>query len=64
MVINNVIQSISSGGLWGVESDAGRDYHLEIAKEEVASLKAILESLDLVPVGFEAQVEVALEAMT
>ncbi len=28
VVVNNIIQSITSGGLWGVESDSGRDYHL------------------------------------
>ncbi len=60
VVIHNVVQTISSGGLWGVESDAGRDYHLEVANEEVASLRAILETLDLVPADFAERIEEAL----
>lgn len=39
------IQHISSGGLWGVESDSGRDYLESIHKEELAELKSQLLAL-------------------
>ena len=43
---NGIIQTIRSGGLWGVESDSGADNLLEIAKEQLAELKAELLALN------------------
>jgi hypothetical protein len=43
--VNGVRQTIRSGGLWGVESDAG-DYLAEVAKEQLGELRDILASLE------------------
>jgi len=43
--INGVIQRITSGGLYGIESDSGRDYMEEIEKEELNNLKAQLKEI-------------------
>ena len=40
-----VIQDISSGGLWGVESDSDKAYFAEVAGEELAELKSQLQAL-------------------
>lgn len=45
VIIGNVIQTISSGGLWGIESDSGDDYIKEIEKEELDNLAEILKEL-------------------
>jgi hypothetical protein len=50
IVIDGVCQTITSGGLWGVESDSDRSYLSEVEQEEVEQLKAILRSL-----GFSEQ---------
>lgn len=41
---NGVLQTIRSGGLWGIESDAG-DYLDEVGKEELANLRSELMAL-------------------
>lgn len=43
--------NISTPGLWGVESDCGKDYLAEIAAEECAQLRS-----DLIELGFPAGV--------
>jgi hypothetical protein len=45
IVVNGVCQMITSGGLWGIESDSDRQYFSEVEQEEVDQLKAILQSL-------------------
>jgi hypothetical protein len=40
-----VIQIIRSGGLWGVESDSGREYLASVEQEELAALREELEAL-------------------
>ena len=40
-----VTQTITSGGLWGIESDSGRDYLESVEKEELADLKTQLLAL-------------------
>lgn len=37
------IESFSSGGLWGIESDSGKDHLNEVKKEELEDLKDHLE---------------------
>lgn len=39
------VQTISSGGLWGIESDSSPEYIKEIETEELASLKAELKAI-------------------
>jgi len=42
---HGVIQKITSGGLWGVESDSDKAYLADIEKEELSSLREELRSL-------------------
>jgi len=42
---HGVIQTIRSGGLWGIESDSGEVYLDEIANEELAALSSELGAL-------------------
>jgi hypothetical protein len=44
-VVNGVCQTITSGGLWGIESDSDHEYLVEIGQQEVDQLKAILQTL-------------------
>lgn len=39
-----VTQTIRSGGLWGIESDSGKDYLGEVARDELDSLRVELET--------------------
>jgi len=39
IMIDNVCQKITSGGLWGVESDSSREYFAEIEAEELYELR-------------------------
>jgi hypothetical protein len=56
IVVNGTCQTITSGGLWGIESDSGDDYFAEVGRTEVAELAGILETL-----GFSrVQVAVAM----
>lgn len=41
---NGAIQTLTSGGLWGIESDSGREYLNEVAQEELADLKSTLRA--------------------
>lgn len=45
IVINGVIQTITSGGLWGIESDSDVDYIKEVAKEQLYELTEQLQAL-------------------
>lgn len=40
-----IIQTIHSGGLWGIESDSGREYLESIEQEQIADLKQQLKAL-------------------
>lgn len=41
---SGICQTLRSGGLWGIESDSGKDYFEEIEKKELAELRTELES--------------------
>lgn len=45
VVINNVVQKIQSGGLWGIESDSDKSYFKEVAKEQYDDLVDILKKM-------------------
>lgn len=45
IVVDGITQTITSGGLWGVESDAGDRYILEVGHEEYNDLRKILKTL-------------------
>ena len=44
------IQTITSGGLWGIESDSDKAYFAEVVAEELGQLKTELRAL-----GFSAR---------
>jgi hypothetical protein len=44
---SDVVQRITSGGLWGIESDSGREHLEETQREELAQLKT-----ELIGLGF------------
>lgn len=39
---NYTLETISSGGLWGIESDSDKEYFREVEAEEMAQLKSLL----------------------
>jgi len=45
IVVDGIVQIITSGGLWGIESDSGDAYIAEVAGEEYADLRRILKTL-------------------
>lgn len=42
VVLGGIIQTLTSGGLWGIESDSGKEYIAEVAGEEWHELRKIL----------------------
>jgi hypothetical protein len=48
ITVAGIIQTVQSGGLWGIESDSDESYFTEIGKEELSQLVTVLEEL-----GFE-----------
>ncbi len=55
VVVEGVGQRLTSGGLWGVESDSGAEYVEEVALQEYDKLREILKAVGVptsqVPVG-------------
>lgn len=47
--LNGVIQTIHSGGIWGIESDSDKDYLEEMAQEQLNELREQLKAI-----GFKA----------
>lgn len=45
IVVNGVSQTITSGGLWGIESDSDSEYFANIEKEELTQLREELHTL-------------------
>ncbi len=43
--IGSVIQTITSGGVWGIESDSDKDYLKEIEQEELSELREQLHAI-------------------
>jgi hypothetical protein len=48
IVVAGIIQTVQSGGLWGIESDSDGSYFAEIEAEQLSELVTVLEEL-----GFE-----------
>ena len=50
-ILNNpsswILQTIHSGGLWGIESDSTKSYLEEVEQEEISELKHILRKLNV-----------------
>lgn len=47
------IYTLTSPGLWGIESDSGEDYLSEVFNEECVTLRGDIEALAAMPVAFE-----------
>ena len=47
--VGRIVQTISSGGLWGVESDGDDEHRREVAGEQLAELQEMLSAFDLTP---------------
>lgn len=45
IVAGNVCQKITSGGLWGIESDSDESYLKEVESEELSELRGILHEM-------------------
>lgn len=45
IVVDSVCQTITSGGLWGIESDSDESYLKEVEQEELSSLRGILHEM-------------------
>lgn len=59
---HGAIQRLSSGGLWGIESDSEGSYFGEVAKEELGQLRAELEAYGVDLAEFEQLSTAAIEA--
>ena len=57
ITVDGITQTIVSGGLWGVESDAGDEYIKEIAGEEYNDLRKILKTLGVPTSELPTEVE-------
>jgi len=64
VVIEGVTQKLTSGGMWGVESD-GKEYIEDVALEEYNNLREILKAVGVstsqVPVGDAKMIESLIE---
>ena len=45
IVVDGIVQTITSGGLWGIESDSDKTYIAEVADDEYGDLRRILKTL-------------------
>lgn len=45
VLVNDTVQDIRSGGLWGIESDSGDDYMAEVEAEELDDLRTTLAEM-------------------
>jgi len=55
VVIEGIVQTLTSGGMWGIESDSDEAYIKDVALEEYDNLRDILKAVGVstaeVPVG-------------
>lgn len=52
--VNGTLQTVTSGGLWGIESDSGKDYFKEVEKEQIDELRATLAELGVSGAEFDS----------
>jgi len=57
ITVDGIIQTIVSGGLWGVESDSDATYIKEVAGEEYNDLRRILKTLGVPTSQLPAEVD-------
>jgi len=59
-----ILQTISSGGIWGIESDADKDYIIDEAKTELKQLLYILKKLNVNTKNFNLLANKALKEIS
>lgn len=68
VTIEGIMQTLTSGGLWGIESDLGNEYFSDIAVEEYEQLRKILKTIGVptaqLPKGDPEQVRAWMEWRT
>jgi hypothetical protein len=47
VVIAGTVQTLQSGGLWGIEDDSSEDYFQEVATEETSALLDVLKAVGI-----------------
>jgi len=61
VVIEGVVQTLTSGGLWGIESDSEKEYLEEVAVQEYEELRKILKTIGVptseLPQAFQGEIE-------
>ena len=57
VVIGGVVQTLTSGGLWGIESDSDREYIEEVAGEEYSELRKILTEVGVPTAQLPLEIE-------
>ena len=57
VVIGGVVQTLTSGGLWGIESDSGEEYIEEVAGEEYSELRKILTEVGVPTAQLPLEIE-------
>jgi len=45
VLIEETVQTIMSGGLWGIESDSDNEYFVDVAVEEYEQLRKVLKTI-------------------
>jgi hypothetical protein len=45
VLVEDTVQTLTSGGLWGVESDSGEEYLVGVAVEEYEQLRRVLKTV-------------------
>jgi len=45
---SDIVQKITSGGLWGIESDAGDEHHTEVEDDELHALREELKAVGFI----------------
>jgi hypothetical protein len=57
ITVDGILQTIVSGGLWGIESDSGDEYIKEVGGEEYTDLRRILKTLGVPTSELPTEVE-------
>lgn len=57
VVLGGIIQTLHSGGLWGIESDSGEGYITDVAGEEWTELRKILTDIGVPTSQLPAKVD-------
>lgn len=64
--VGETLQTIETAGLWGIESDSGSDYLVEVASDELHQLRDILADMGINPSDedWQAMTESAIDHAT